>query len=167
MAFDAKADIWWKITHPGKAGIGVEFDYEMLPPFAVIGIFARELLPSEYLARLILQNLEFGDDIRLEGYLARDEPSIVVSQPHIRGAPATADQMASQMKLLGYRSMGSLEVGRKNSISFYHPERRIALFDAHPGNFFHVGQVTLPIDGIVTRIVADAEHEWLLRFIGI
>lgn len=82
VAFDPATKIWWKTTHPGKAGIGAEFDYEMLPPFSVIGIFARELLPSE--------------------------------------------------------------------------------FDAHPGNFFHANGMTIPIDGILAEITADAEHDWLL-----
>lgn len=144
----------------------MDFDYQMLPPFSVEGIFARELLPSEYLTRMLLHNQEFSDNVRFEGYLDAVELSLIISQPDIEGTPATSDQMASQMEVLGYRSMGSLEVGRKNSISFYHPERRIALFDAHPGNFFHAGGITLPIDGIVIRIVADAEHEWLLRFTG-
>jgi hypothetical protein len=135
----------------------------MLPPFSVTGIFARELLPSEYIARMLLHNQEFSDDIRLEGYLDLLEPSLVISQPHIKGTPATADQMSEQMLQMGYLSLGALEVGRKNSISFYQPERRLAMFDAHPGNFFHTDGLTLPIDGIIAEITADAEHEWLMR----
>jgi hypothetical protein len=163
VAFDSTSKRWWKITHPGKAGIGAEFDYEMLPPFSVIGIFARELLPSEYIIRMLLHNREFADDVRLEGYLDNTEPSLVISQPHIKGLPATAAQMCLQMKALGYLSLGNLEVGRKNSISFYCPERRIAMFDAHPGNFFHAHGLTIPIDGIIAEIPSDAEHTWLLQ----
>jgi hypothetical protein len=51
---------------------------------------------------------------------------------------------------------------QENSISFYDPDTRIALFDAHPGNFFHSGGITIPIDGIIAEIAADSEHEWLL-----
>lgn len=162
VGFDPDSGIWWKTTHPGKAGVGAEFTYELLPPFLVSGINARELLPSEYLARLILHNREFGDDVRLEGYLDFDLPSLVVSQPDIDGTPATADQMVQQMRALGYRSLGNLQVGKKNSISFYDPERRIAMFDAHPGNFFHTNGLTIPIDGILAEIPTDAEHDWLL-----
>ena len=43
VGFDPNNSIWWKTTHPGKAGVGAEFVYEMLPPFSVTGIFAREL----------------------------------------------------------------------------------------------------------------------------
>lgn len=163
VGFGPESGVWWKTTHPGKAGVGAEFSYELLPPFAIAGINARELLPSEYLARLILHNREFGDDVRLEGFLDEDQPSLIVSQPHIKGTPATAEQMAQQMKALGYLSLGNLQVGKKNSISFYDPERRIAMFDAHPGNFFHTNGLTIPIDGILAEIGADAEHEWLLQ----
>ncbi|MEO5713299.1 MAG: hypothetical protein ABIT37_07405 [Luteolibacter sp.] len=163
VAFDGETKIWWKTTHPGKAGIGAEFDYEMLPPFSIIGIFARELLPSEYLARMILQNREFSDDVRLEGYLDATEPSIIVSQPNFKGQPATADQMSDQICDLGYHPLGNLQIGKKNSISFYQPHRRIAMFDAHPGNFFHANEMTIPIDGIIAEITVDAEHEWLLE----
>lgn len=165
VAFDPVAMIWWKTTHPGKAGIGAEFDYELLPPFSVIGIFARELLPSEYLARMILQNREFSDDVRLDGYLDAAEPSIIISQPNFKGQPATADQMSAQMRDFGYHSLGNLQIGKKNSISFYQPDRRIALFDAHPGNFFHANGMTIPIDGILAEITAEAEHHWLLQHI--
>lgn len=163
VAYHPGTQIWWKTTHPGKAGIGAEFDYEMLPPFSVKGVFARELLPSEYLTRLILQNREFSDDVRLEGYLDATEPSIIISQPNFKGQPATALQMAVQMIDFGYLPLGNLQIGKKNSISFYHPERRIAMFDAHPGNFFHAGGMTVPIDGIIAAITADAEHHWLLQ----
>lgn len=166
VAFDPSAMIWWKTTHPGKAGIGAEFDYEMLPPFSITGVFARELLPSEYLARMILQNREFSDDVRLEGYLDVTEPSIIVTQPNLKGQPATADQMSAQMRDFGYLPLGNLQIGKKNSISFYQPDRRIALFDAHPGNFFHANGMTIPIDGIITEITADAEHDWLLNHAG-
>ena len=163
VGFDPNSGHWWKITHPGKAGIGAEFDYEMLPPFSIIGIFARELLPSEYLARMILHNREFGDDIRFEGYLDLSEPSLVISQPDIDGSPATADQMSAQMRKLDYLPLGALQIGKKSSISFYQPDRRIAMFDAHPGNFFHANGLTIPVDGIVAEITADAEHDWLLQ----
>jgi hypothetical protein len=76
VGFDPSSGHWWKTTHPGKAGVGAEFDYQMLPPFSIVGIFARELLPSEYLARMILHNGEFGDDVRFEGYLDASEPSL-------------------------------------------------------------------------------------------
>lgn len=163
VAFDPASMIWWKTTHPGKAGIGAEFEYEMLPPFSVTGVFARELLPSEYLFRMLLQNREFSDDVRLEGYLDATEPSIIISQPNFKGQPATADQMSDQLRDFGYLPLGNLQVGKKNSISFYHPERRIAMFDAHPGNFFHANGLTIPIDGIVAEISAEAEHDWLMQ----
>jgi hypothetical protein len=162
VGFDSGLSCWWKTTHPGKCGVGVEFHYDDLPPFRVMGIGSRELLPSEYVDRLMVHNREFGDDIRLEGYLDGEQPSLVISQPDIAGSPATAAQMTLQMERLGYRPMPELHVGKSHSISFYHPEKRIALFDAHPGNFFHIDGLTLPVDGIVLQIREEAEHTWLL-----
>ena len=161
VGFDPLMGIWWKTTHPGKAGVGVEFRYDMLPPFSVSGIFARELLPSEYISRMMLQNVEFSDDVRLEGYIDGINPSIVISQPDIEGDPATAGQMSVQMKELCYFSLGNFQIGKPNSISFYNPERRIAMFDAHPGNFFHHQGLTIPIDGIISA-VSETEHSWLM-----
>jgi hypothetical protein len=163
VAFDPETSLWWKTTHPGKAGVGIEFDYQILPPFTITGLYPRELLPSEYLCRMMLHNREFSDDVHLEGYLDAEEPSIIISQPNFRGKPATIEQMHRQMKDFGYLPLTNLEIGRKNSVSFYAPARRLAMFDAHPGNFFHADGMTIPIDGIFAEISADAEHEWLLN----
>ncbi len=59
--------------------------------------------------------------------------------------------------------LGNLQIGKKNSISFYQPHRRIAMFDTHPGNFSHANGMTIPIDGIIAEITVEAEHEWLLE----
>ncbi len=162
VAFHPESGCWWKTTHPGKCGVGVEFHYDPLPPFLITGISGRELLPSEYIDRLILHNREFGDDIRLEGYFDAPEPALVISQPDITGSPATASEMREQMYELGFIQLPGLNVGKAGSISFYHPGKRIALFDAHPGNFFNVGRMTLPVDGIILKVGEDAEHHWLL-----
>ncbi len=163
VAYDPMTSCWWKTTHPGKAGVGAEFIYEDLPPFHVHDIMARELLPSEYLERLLLHNAEFGDDIRLEGYVDGEHPSLLVSQPDIKGKPANAEEMEQQMKSLGFLPLPYIQLGKPNSISFYHPERRIVMFDAHPGNFFHTMEGTLPIDGILAKIHQPAEHAWLME----
>ena len=162
VGYDSDRSCWWKMTHPGTAGVGADFVYDSLPPFQIHGVTARELLPSEYLERLILHNAEFGDDIRLEGYVDQPEPSIVISQPDIAGAPAEQEQMEEQMRNLGFYRLAEVRLGKPCSISFYHPARRIAMFDAHPGNFFQTSEGTLPIDGIITRIDQPAEHAWLM-----
>lgn len=161
VGYHHDTDCWWKTTHPGKCGIGAEFHYGDLPPFELQGVSARELLPSEYLDRLLLFNCEFGDDIRIEGFLEADLPSLVISQPDIVGLPATAEQMKDEMMVSGYKALADVQLGKAGSISFYNPETRIALFDAHPGNFFHAEGITLPIDGIILQISSDSEHQWL------
>ncbi|RYD38199.1 MAG: hypothetical protein EOP87_02015 [Verrucomicrobiaceae bacterium] len=163
VAFDSDGLCWWKITHPGKAGVGAEFDFEPLPPFQITRVFARELLPSEYITRMILHNQEFGDDVRFEGFLDQPEPSLIISQPDIEGTPATKEDMSHQMEAFGYQPLGILPIGKAGSLSFYHPGRRIALFDAHPGNFFRTTKLTIPIDGLISEITHQAEHEWLVK----
>ncbi len=162
VGFDPVHSCWWKMTHPGTAGVGGEFVYDHLPPFHIHGITARELLPSEYLERILIHNAEFGDDIRLEEFVNQHQPSIVVSQPDIVGTPANQEQMENQMILLGFLPLSQVRLGKPRSISFYHPSRRIALFDAHPGIFFHTADATLPIDCILSKIHDPAEHAWLM-----
>lgn len=111
---------------------------------------------------MILHNREFGDDVRLEGFLDMPEPSLIISQPDIAGTPATEEEMCNQMEAFGYHPLGRLQIGKAGSISFYHTERRIALFDAHPGNFFRTGMLTIPIDGLMSEISNPAEHQWLM-----
>lgn len=163
VAFDSAGACWWKITHSGTCGVGAEFHFDELPPFEVIKISARELLPLEYLERLILHNEHFGDDVRLEGYLDLPRPRVVISQPDIVGAPASADKMTTQMADLGFRELPGISIGRTGSISFYQPDERIAVFDAHPGNFITSQGLCLPIDGLIQRIELPAEHDWLVR----
>jgi len=162
VGYDARSGCWWKTTHPGTCGVGAEFVYEDLPPFRIEAVAGRELLPSEYIERLIVANREFADDIRLEGFVDTPNPSLVISQPDIAGTPATADQMETEMLLLGYETLPGLNVGKAGSISFYHRHKRIAVFDAHPGNFFNHGGMTIPIDGIIMQVGSDLEHQWLV-----
>lgn len=121
VAFDPGQACWWKVTHPGTCGVGAEFQFLDLPPFEITGVVARELLPLEYLERLILHNDQFGDDIRLEGYLDLAKPSLLISQPDIVGAPATANEMITQMTALGFLRLPGVSIGRKGSISFSIP----------------------------------------------
>ncbi len=69
--------------------------------------------------------------------------------------------MEDTLRGLGYLVIPGLHVGRSESISFYHPGKRIALFDAHPANFFHWEGVTIPVDGIILQITSESEHDWL------
>jgi hypothetical protein len=163
VGYHPQSSCWWKMTHPGKTGVGAGFHYDSLPPFAIHGLSARELLPSEYLDRLILHNEEFGDDIRLEGFIDLDAPSLLISQPDISGTPATLEEMDNQMRIMGYLPLNEISLGKPNSVSFYQPVRRIAVFDAHPGNFFAVYAATIPVDGILTKIQHPSEHAWLME----
>jgi hypothetical protein len=67
---------------------------------------------------------------------------------------------------MGYAPLDQVQLGRAGSLSFYQTERRIAFFDAHPGNFFTIGNVTLPVDGIILEVHHESEHLWLAERIS-
>jgi hypothetical protein len=71
--------------------------------------------------------------------------------------------MDNQMRIMGYLPLNEISLGKPNSVSFYQPVRRIAVFDAHPGNFFAVYAATIPVDGILTKIQHPSEHAWLME----
>lgn len=90
-----------------------------------------EATPSDYLERLRLQNLVFGDDIELEGV---DEPSfalirIITSQQAIQGRPAEIDEIEMFFSQHGFQRF----VWRGKSAWFREVDRVICA-DTHGGN---------------------------------
>ena len=80
---------WVKATKPGRFGYiaDTDFSWDKTSQTWISSIILREALPSEYLARLILQNDVFEDAISLEGILITPDSglSLVSSQPDISG----------------------------------------------------------------------------------
>lgn len=164
VAYNERDGRWWKVTHSGRAGVTAEFDYDMLPPFDVKRVYSIEAMPQQYLERMSLLNEEFGGTVDFEGVFIEDgEPRMVVSQADVSGKPATRQQMVDFMKASGYVAVPGISIGKEGTLSFVHPEKNVALFDGHEGNFRidADGDVHV-IDAITVRLEPE-ETQFLLR----
>ena len=102
--------------------------------------------PSEYLDRTQIANRIFNDDVRLEAITQTPKgPSIVTSQPFIRGRDSTTDEIDSYMRGKGFTRLG---LG-----AYYHEGEGILAHDMHPRNVKTDLQGNIhPIDPIIQRV---------------
>lgn len=110
----------------------------------------RSATPLEYLRRIILQNLVFGDDTRLEGvHAAPSEPfKIVTSQTFIHGYHPSLPEISSYMRNLGFKP-----VSRKFSNKMWtHDLENLVVVDAKEENFLKSQDGVVPIDLVITRL---------------
>ena len=102
VAFRETDNRWVKVTKPGRFGYVADTDFwwDKGSQKWISKIILREALPSEYLARLILQNDVFEDAVSLEGILITPESglSLVSSQPDISGNPSSLAEICESMK---------------------------------------------------------------------
>lgn len=83
--------------------------------------------PAEYLDRLALQNLIFGDDIRLERIVPMGtKPIIVTSQPAVEGVQAAPESIDRMMEAKGYERLAEG--------AFYDEKAGLLIFDLAPRN---------------------------------
>lgn len=132
-----------KATYPGRYGFMVTAGpiYPGLTP----------ALPWEYLERLRLGNVHFGDDVRLEG-VTRESNGLVIftSQPTVVGEAAAPEEIISFMGKRRLLLLDGLALGHEGALCFYRDLDQLAVFDAHPANVLKDDQgVILPIDLIV------------------
>lgn len=109
--------------------------------------------PLESLARLILQNEVFGDDIALEAVaMEAEELAILTSKRFIEGEPPHPSEMLRVMRALDYDGIPGIPANPEECFSFYHRAERIARFDAHTGNYLKAPNgVIIPIDLVMVR----------------
>ena len=143
------AQVYHKATYPGKYG------------YTVILASGQPTLtcalPAEYLERLQLANMTFGDDIRLLGVTREEEGLVMVTtQPTIVGEACSAGEMISYFEARRFCMIPGFSAGHRRSLSFYRDLDQMAVFDAHPANFLRdQNGVILPIDAVLLR--ADEE----------
>lgn len=153
--FDEPAQRWYKVTHPGECGRHpeVEINLDKQTQQWKKEVLLRLATPKEYLERLRLQNVLFGDDLRLEGLSVRaGKFCVVTSQPVVAGRTPSLEEIHAFMTACGFSECADF--------MFYDGKRRLAAFDAQPKNFRRTrgGQV-LPIDLILAP--AEELHEAL------
>lgn len=114
--FHESSNLWYKATYPNKFGLAWGRDGT-----ATVG---------EYLNRLVLQNLHFGDDIKLVALAnCNAKLRVITTQPHIVGTHATYDEIRPWFHGLGFARFES-----NGSIAWYRTSDNLLVSDAHEGN---------------------------------
>lgn len=113
--------------------------------------------PLKYVERLALQNMLFGDEIRIEG-VAFDESQIeiITTQPWIVASPRqplpSQTEIDTYFSILGFRKAELIP----DVPLFFHPELGILVADAHDRNILrNENGVPVPIDLAIGRPGAD------------
>jgi len=120
--FDKKSGRWVKLTRGNGGQYGITLDLRGRK-----WSIGRATV-WQYLARLVLQNQTFGDDIRLHGvYLDKHgNVNIITSQPDVAGGEATMAQMETAFKGAGFVSLGDG--------AWYRAADNLMLVDMHDQN---------------------------------
>ncbi len=133
-----------------------------LDPDGKLGV--SQATPLEYLKRLELQNLLFGDEIMVIGTTRADR--LVTSQPTLRGGEPTENEIRDilieggwqrvpiALQNLPHQLMGS---------AWYHDEEQLILLDARKPNFKKTDFGTLPIDLIIGELTAEMTESIYLK----
>lgn len=127
--FHPESRRWFKATYPNRFGLAWGRD--------------DTATPHEYLRRLILQNIYFGDDIRLVALAnCGGKLRVVTSQPHIAGEPAAYDEIQQWFVALEFTQLNA-----GNRIAWYYAPENLLVADAHEGNVIRTPHESLiPID---------------------
>ncbi len=135
---DAATSRWIKLTMPGKGGKELHARQEGLGIAPTL--ITEDALPSDYLRRLRLANDKLGDGFHLHGVIDTPRgPRMVVSQPHVRGDPATPAQVARHFTTAGFQKI--------NAKTFYHVGENLLVSDAHIANVLKTPEgVVVPFD---------------------
>jgi len=140
-----RADAWMPVvTSKGKLGLG-------------------HASPSEYLRRLELQNVLFGDDIRVIGLTRANR--FASTQPTLRGGEPSENEIRDVLEAAGWRRV---PIGIQDlppqlmGSAWWHEGEKVVLLDARKPNFKKTAYGVLPID----LILADLTEEMRNLFIS-
>ena len=113
-------------------------------------------LPTEYLRRLELQNLMFGDDIRITALTRADR--FVITQPTLRGGEPSENEIRDVLEAAGWDrvppALQDLPIQLMGS-AWWHDEEGLVLLDARKPNFKKTEFEVLPIDLILADLSGD------------
>jgi len=147
--YDPKSNRWFKATYDNKFGLAWGRD--------------GTATPIEYLERLRLQNVCFGDDVHLEALInCKGKLRVLTSQPNINGEPAPAELIKQWFEVLGFQR---IEAG--GSVAWYDEGTNLLIADAHEGNVIITeDSILVPIDLNITEPGEDMKREILLLIRG-
>jgi len=144
-------DVFFKITHPGQAGLTVVTHQNRHGEYnSAIGSAA----PLEYLERMILANEVFQDAIRFEGVIEGDLPSLVISQPKLEGALPEQKEITLHLR-------DRLGFDRVDTLIWYRPVDGLVIGDTKRSNFIETpdGQI-VPIDLTACFATPEMAESW-------
>jgi hypothetical protein len=110
----------------------------------------------DYLDNLVLNNFLSGDDLEIEGVLATEEgPQLIVSQPWIKGKPASHEAIARFFAGKGFEAAGEN--------AWYCPANGVRIMDARPANIFmdEASGLLIPIDIHIQTPAGILEEAWI------
>ena len=92
--------------------------------------------PLEYINRLLLSNLVFSDDVRLERVLLDEDGtmSLATSQPLVVGTQPGEQLVHQALRDLDFEPFESVD-GRPMTNDWFRERDQVLAFDAHSGNF--------------------------------
>ncbi|MFZ4763343.1 MAG: DNA polymerase I [Roseimicrobium sp.] len=157
---DEAHDLVFKVTHSKRFGYVLDQGRDI----AGRRLTLRDALPSEYLWRLALQNVVFGDQIRLVGIRPDSGgfPTFVTCQPFLREAPGSAggvtvEAVEAFMQGCGFVRVpeGMFSAAMEKGDTWYRVADQILVHDATPDNFVAVSEsVLLPVDLVIQHYPA-------------
>ena len=109
----------------------------------------------DYLDNLVLNNYLSGDDLRIEGVVRTDDgPQLIVSQPWVKGPPASPELIRGFFLTQGFEPAGEN--------AWYSPLSGIRIMDARPANIFRDAETGLlmPIDIHIHAPAGVLEEAW-------
>ena len=125
------------MTMPGKGGKELHAREEGMGVRPTL--ITEDALPSSYLRRLVLANRRLGDDFWLHGVIDHPAgPRMIVSQKHLRGAPASPADIARHFTTAGFAEV--------NAKTFYDATENLLVSDAHTANVFRTTEGVVPFD---------------------
>lgn len=145
-----------KKTWPGSFGFVPAWNGSMWAP--------RAASPAEYLHRMHLQNSLFRDEIRLEGAMIHEGPSMILGQPpdgfsFVISQPwlAAADnkrQFPSEREIHDFLCKIGFRPLLKSLFGWQSQDDSFVVLDAKPDNFIVTTDGIFPIDLLITEVAA-------------
>jgi hypothetical protein len=89
---------------------------------------------------------------------------IIIRQPYVHGKFPTQEQIQKMLARYGFIMIPGFSLGAQRRTSYYHPIKRIGIFDAAEDNFILSSRMPVPID-VVPIKAGNLLHEQLIKLL--
>ena len=121
----------------------------------------RNATPSEYFTRMALHIATFGSDIRFEGIVISDKPSMIIGQPAREPSIVISQRWYEKAAISTNESIHDFLVGESfrsipsSYFGWYRSADGIVIVDAKPDNFINTSDGLVPIDLQLAKLTAE------------